>query len=42
MLQKARGGDVGRGGSIGSERERQGGNAEAYNAGEEEAVFFLM
>ncbi len=33
--QKAKGDDVGRGRGVGSEGERQGGNAEAYNAGED-------
>jgi hypothetical protein len=39
--QKAKGDDVGQGGGIGLERERQGGNAEAYNAKEEVADFFF-
>jgi hypothetical protein len=42
MLQKAKGDNVGRGGGVGSKRERQGGNAKVYNAGEEEADFFFM
>jgi hypothetical protein len=41
MPQKAKGDYVGQGGGAGLERERQGGNAKAYNAGEEEADFFL-
>jgi hypothetical protein len=41
MPQKAKGDGVGQGGGIGLERERQGGNTEAYNTGEEKAdVFF--
>ncbi len=41
--QKAKGDDIGQGRGIGLEGERQGGNAEAYNAGEEETdicIFF--
>jgi hypothetical protein len=44
MPQKAKGDDVGRGRGVGLEGGRQGGNAEAYNAGEQEAdnLFFDM
>ena len=41
-LQKAKGDDIGRGRGVGSEGERQGGNAKAYNTGEEEADFFFL
>ncbi len=41
MPQKAKGDDVGQGRGVGSEGERQGGNAKAYNAGEEEADIFF-
>ncbi len=37
-----KGDDVGRGRGVKSEGERQGGDAEAYNAGEEEADDFFL
>ncbi len=40
--KKAKGDDVGWGRGVGSEGERQGGNAKAYNAGEEEADNFFF
>jgi hypothetical protein len=42
MPQKAKGDDVGRGRGVGLEGERQDGDAEAYNAGEEEADIYIF
>jgi hypothetical protein len=40
--QKAKGDDVGRGGGVGLERERQGGDAEAYNARDKKANIYIF
>jgi hypothetical protein len=40
--KKRRGDEVGRGRGVGSKGERQGGNAEAYNAGEEGADIYFF